>query len=301
MPRKERQMFKFNCPIRVCPVTMEPTKILKTLGLITACLAIMSLPAFSGAILDPAGFNANTLAANDDGSTGAVPLGFSVNFFGANSTTVFVNNNGNVTFTNSLSQYTPNGLSTGVGQPIIAPYFADVDTRGTAPPSGLVTYGTATVNGFAAFGVEWPNVGYFGEHTNKLADFELILIDRADTGAGNFDIEFNYNTVQWETGDASGGINGLGGTSSAVGYSNGVSGSGNVFFQLPGSLVNGALIDGGVDALISHDLNSTVLGRYDFSVRNGVVVSGVPEPGTFILLGLGLGAVALGKLRRKAV
>lgn len=297
MPRKERQMFKLNCPNRVYPVTIESTKILKTLGLIAACLAIISLPAFSAAILDPAGFNANTLAGNDDGSTGAVPLGFSVNFFGATSSTVFVNNNGNVTFTSALAQFTPNGLATGVGQPIIAPYFADVDTR-TGP---LVTYGTATVNGHDAFGVEWPNVGYFAEHTNKVADFELILTNRSDTGAGNFDIEFNYNTVQWETGDASGGTNGLGGTSSAVGYSNGVSGSGNVFFQLPGSLVNGALIDTGVDALISHDLNSTVLGRYDFQVRNGVVVSGVPEPGTFILLGLGLGAVALGKLRRKSV
>jgi len=297
MPRKERQMFKFNCPIRVFPVTVKPSKILKALGLTIACLAIMSLPAFSGAILDPAGFNANTLAGNDDGSTAAVSLGFSVNFFGANSSTVFVNNNGNVTFTSALSQFTPNGLATGVGQPIIAPYFADVDTR----VGNVVTYGTGTVNGFAAFGVEWPNVGYFFEHTNKVADFELILIDRADTGAGNFDIEFNYNTVQWETGDASGGTNGLGGTSSAVGYSNGVSGSGNVFFQLPGSLVNGALIDGGVDALVSHDLNSSVLGRYDFQVRNGTVVTGTPEPGTFILLGLGLGAVALGRLRRKAV
>ena len=268
----------------------------KALGLVAA-FAVISLPAYSGAILDPAGFNANTLAANDDGSTGAVALGFTANFFGANTPTVFVNNNGNVTFTNALSQYTPNGLATGVGQPIIAPYFADVDTRGTG--SGLVTYGTDTVNGHAAFGVEWPNVGYFSAHTNKVADFELILINRSDTGAGNFDIEFNYNTVQWETGDASGGSNGLGGTSSAVGYSNGMSGSGNVFFQLPGSLVNGALIDGGADALISHSLNSNVLGRYDFQVRNGVVVSPTPEPGTLSLLGAGMLALGVALKRRR--
>jgi len=292
-------MFKFNSPVRVYPVTKERTKILKGLALFTGFLAI-SLPVYSGAILDPAGFNANTLAANDDSFTAAVALGFGpINFFGATSSTVFVNNNGNVTFTSGLSQFTPNGLATGVGQPIIAPYFADVDTRGAG--NGLVTYGTDTVNGRAAFGVEWPNVGYFLQHTDKLADFELILINRSDTGAGNFDIEFNYNTVKWETGDASGGSGGLGGTSAAVGYSNGVSGSGNVFFQLPGSLVNGALIDGGANALISHDLNSTVLGRYDFQVRNGVVVNPSPEPGTFILLGLGLGAVALGKLRRRTV
>jgi hypothetical protein len=290
-------MFKFNSPVRVYTVTKERTKILQGLVLFTGFLAI-SLPAFSGAILDPAGFNAHTLAANDDGSTGAISLGFGpINFFGATSPTVFANNNGNVTFNSTFGVYTPNGLATGVGQPIIAPYFADVDTG----VGNVVTYGTDTVNGHAAFGVEWPNIGYFSQHTDKLADFELILIDRSDTGAGNFDIEFNYNSVQWETGDASGGSGSLGGTSAAVGYSNGMSGSGNVLFQLPGSQVNGVLINGGPNALISHDLNSTVLGRYDFQVRNGVVVPPTPEPGTFIMLGLGLGALALGKLRRRAV
>src|ERR1035437_4435817 len=70
----------------------------------------------STAVRNPAGFHAKTLPANDDGSTGAVALGFTANFFGATTSTVFVNNNGNVTFTSSLSQYTPNGLAVGVGQ-----------------------------------------------------------------------------------------------------------------------------------------------------------------------------------------
>ena len=269
---------------------------------VPAIVLAFCLPVFSSAVRDPVGSGTNTLAANDDGSTSAVPLGFTANFFGAVSPTVFVNNNGNVTFTNFLSQFTPNGLATGVGQPIIAPYFADVDTRGAG--SGLVTYGTGTVtdaslgwNNAADFAVEWPSVGYFAEHTDKLATFELLLVNRSDTGAGNFDIEFNYNSVPWETGDASGGTNGFGGTSSAVGYSNGKSGSANVFFQLPGSLVNGALINGGPDALVSHDMNSSVLGRYDFQVRGGLVVNPTPEPGGLLLLGGGL--LALGLCRRK--
>lgn len=117
-----------------------------------------------------------------------------------------------------------------------------------------------------------------GSHVNRLNTFELILVDRSDTGVGNFDIEFNYNTMQWETGDASGGSGGIGGISAAVGYSNGISGASNIFFQLPGSLVNGALINGGPNALISNSRNSrnsTVPGRYYFQVRNGAVVSNI--------------------------
>src|SRR5581483_5669804 len=118
--------------------------------------------------------------------------------------------------------------------------------------------------------------------------------------AGNFDIEFNYDQIQWETGGASGGSGGLGGTSAAVGYSNGLSGASNVYFQLAGSLVNGALLDGGPNALISHSLNSNVLGRYDFQVRGGeVVLSGVPEPSS-VVLGLS-GLLALGLLRLRKV
>jgi hypothetical protein len=50
------------------------------------------------------GFNANSLAGNDDGSTGAVPIGFAlpINFFGSPASTLFVNNNGNVTFDQPL-------------------------------------------------------------------------------------------------------------------------------------------------------------------------------------------------------
>src|SRR5258708_4238192 len=216
---------------------MERHRRYASVSLHTAALVLLcaALPASAQAVRNLPGFNTNVLAANDDSSTGAVPTGMTLNFFGVNTTTVFVNNNGNVTFNSALSQYTPNGLAQGVGQPIIAPFFADVDTRGAG--SGVVHYGTDIVGGRHAFGVEWPAIGYHSSHSDKIATFQLVLIDRSDTGLGNFDIEFNYNTVQWETGDASGGSGGLGGTSAAVGYSN--SGTPTpTYFQLPGSLVN---------------------------------------------------------------
>jgi hypothetical protein len=245
---------------------------------------------------------ANTLPPNDDESTGAVSLGIGgatgINFFGNSFTSVFVNNNGNLTFGGPLAQFTPNGLAIGVGLPIIAPFFADVDTRGSG--SQPVMYGNALVNGRNAFVANYINVGYFDSHADKLNSFQAILTDRSDTGVGNFDIEFNYNQILWETGDASGGVNGLGGTSAAVGYSNGLS-LNNVFFQLPGSLVNGALLDGGPNSLTGHTLGgSGVLGRYDFQVRSGGVVpppTVIPEPMSLALAGAGL--IALGIFRRR--
>jgi hypothetical protein len=222
------------------------------------------------AIRNLPGYMTNTLPANDDGSTGPVNVGFTLNFFSVSTNTVFVNNNGNITFNVPLAQFTPTALNTDNGGiPIIAPYFADVDTRGAG--SGLVMYGNDTVCGLPSFGVDWFNVGYFASHVDKLSTFQLVLISRPDTGAGNFDIEFNYGTITWETGDASGGTNGFGGQSSRVGYSNGT-GIPGTFFELPGSGVNGAFLDNGPDSLVGHDLMSTTLGRYNFMVRNGQVV-----------------------------
>ncbi len=48
-----------------------------------------------GAIIE--GFDSFTLARNDDGSTGAVNIGFTINYFGSMYSQAFVNNNGNIT------------------------------------------------------------------------------------------------------------------------------------------------------------------------------------------------------------
>jgi uncharacterized repeat protein (TIGR01451 family) len=85
-------------------------------------------------------------------------------------------------------------------------------------------------------------------------------------GVGDFDIIFNYQQIQWETGDASGGNDGLGGDSARAGYSDGQSGGNS--FELPGSGVNGALIDGGPNALATQTNDGTP-GQDTFQVRNG--------------------------------
>jgi len=227
------------------------------------------------AIRDLAGFRASSLAANDDASAPSTALGFPVNYFGTMYSAVFPNNNGNITFTSGQVTYTPYGLTGGVPQPIIAAFFADVDTR--AAGSSLMTYGQDVVDGLPCFGLDWLGVGYFNSRADKLNRFQLLLISRADVRTGDFDIEFNYEQIRWETGDASGGAGGLGGQSAHAGYSSG-SGQPGTFYELPGSGIPGAFLDGGPSALAAHSLGSDVPGRYRFQVRNGVVYGRVAPP-----------------------
>jgi Nidogen-like/PEP-CTERM motif len=231
-----------------------------------------------------------SLPRNDDGSTGLVAFPFTFNLFGTTYGGAYLNNNGNITFSGPMGTYTPFPIVT-TGVPMLAPFFADVDTRGGG---ALMTYGATTVDGHSAFAVNWDGVGYYSDHINKLNYFQLVMINRSDLGAGNFDFEFNFNNIAWETGDASGGSNGLGGHCARMGWSNGT-----ISYEQPGSGVCGAFLDGGVDALNSHSLNSSVDGRYVWNVREGIIVpSGVPEPSTFALLVPGLVGLA-GVIRRR--
>jgi len=209
----------------------------------------------------------NILPGNDDLSTGQVPIGFPINFFGANYSDLYVNNNGNVTFDDALSDFTPFGL-VGAETKIIAVYFADWDTR----PDGVtddVRYGNTTFNGRPAFcvdytGSDYNGIGYFANHTDKLNTHQLVLVNRSETGAGNFDICFNWNKTQWETGDASGGSGGLGGSPARVGWSNGSTST----YEEPGSGDSGAFLDSNPGGL-SNRTNVGLPGRKCFEVRGG--------------------------------
>ncbi len=222
-----------------------------------------------------AGFGANELARNDDGSTGEIDITSifedGINFFGREFTSLWVNNNGSVTFNGARRTFTPTVITDNNDNPEITPFFADVDTNGGATVeshggnstgSNLVYYAFDTVND--RFVVTWDDVGYYNSHTDLTNAFQLILSDR---GGGNFDIEFRYENIEWTTGDASDGVGGLGGTPARAGYT-ASTGDPAAYFELPAS--------GNQDALLMLDDvegNTGQIGRWFFRVRSGDIVS----------------------------
>ena len=146
----------------------------------------------------------SSLGATDDGSSPQTPLGFTLDYFGTDYTSVYVNENGDLTFTGPLSSYTPSGIGT-VGTDIIAPFFADANSDNGG---GITLYGATTFEGYSAFVAEWPGVDCYtddGTASDVDNDFEVILINRPDLGVGDFQIEYNYDQVQWDAGEASDG------------------------------------------------------------------------------------------------
>ncbi len=182
----------------------------------------------------PVGFGVDVLPPDDDGSSAAVSLTAAfpsgLEFFGSRHTSLFVNNNGNVSFDMPLMTFTPMPFPV-AAQPMIAGWWADVDTRAPAPANENRVYWHIEPGRFIA---TWYRVGYFDSHNDLVNTFQIILTDQSAAGAaGDFDVEFRYAQLEWTTGDASDGMGGLGGTPAQAGFD---AGNSMDFLPLPGSL-----------------------------------------------------------------
>ena len=226
------------------------------------------------------------LPANDDDSSTLISLRVPFHFFGVPQSTLFVNNNGNITFGASLSNFTPTAFPS--GNKIIAPYFADVDTRGSPDVSGdglddvyfsertnptdLTAISTIVNKAFggafaatSAFVATWDHVGYFSSHTDRLNTFQVVL---TTDGAQSFVI-FHYldNGMQWEIGDFDGGVGGfipIGGTGTAA--SAGFDAGDNVNF----STITGSLMPG-ISIMLQNGSTSDAPGQWVFQVNTNAI------------------------------
>jgi hypothetical protein len=194
---------------------------------------------------------------NDDGSSSRLNLPFTINFFGNSYNQFFINNNGNFTFNAGLSTFTPISFPV-TNQPMIAPFWADVDTRSSiGAERNAVFVSSPNPNTVVA---TWHDVGYYSFHTDRLNDFQAVLINRSDVGPGDFDIVFRYNRLQWTTGDVSGG------TPAQVGYD---AGDQSHFFTLPGSRTGAVL-----NLQNTSNVSVNTPGLWLLNIRNGVIGDG---------------------------
>jgi Ca2+-binding RTX toxin-like protein len=219
----------------------------------------------------PSGYGSNVLFTNDDGSSGAIDItpifADGLNFYGRQIKKIYINNNGNITFNSPASTFTPETIDAG-GMPIIAPFWADVDTRGA---TGNVSPGGTSDGANRLFWnidptnrvmtITWDDVGYFARNSNKVNAFQLQLID---SGNGDAFIVFRYEAVNWTTGEASQGVNGLGGRVARAGFN---TGTGTVI-ELPQSGNQAAML-GLPQTKPTVGLNSNSPGVFVFEVRNG--------------------------------
>jgi Ca2+-binding RTX toxin-like protein len=187
-----------------------------------------------------------------------------LNFFGAeyDASQIFVNTNGNITFGSGLSQYTPSGISAGT-TPLIAAFWADVDTRAGEPIYVDVDADADVVT------ITWENVGFYSHHAEPSNSFQMQLFDR---GGGDFDIVFRYEDINWSNGDASNSGDtldgtGLGGVPARAGFS---AGNGADFFELPQSGIESEITN-----LENITGNTGVEGLWVFEVREGAVVGDI--------------------------
>jgi gliding motility-associated-like protein len=218
---------------------------------------------------------------NDDGVINPITLPFTFCFYGQAINTVYINNNGNVSFGQQYGSYVPATFPM-TNYSMVAPFWADVDTRDPAALPEDVCWYKITPTYMI---VQWDTVGYFGMHYDKQNTFQVIMSNGSDPiiPYGN-NVQFCYKTMEWTTGDASGGTNGFQGSPATVGANKG---DGVNFIQIglfdqPGSSYSGQFPTAPYDGISWLDNQSFFLNTCS-SGNLPPIAAGVSPCDTFII------------------
>lgn len=203
-------------------------------------LLVMGSPALASAqaalitgLGGEAGFGTGVLEGNDDGSsaeidiTSAFPNGLP--YFGQTYRSIYVNNNGSITFGAATGSFTPSRFPL-TGNRMIAPFWADVDTRTGGRPGRNGVYWDLRPGQLV---VTWHRVGFYPNDDSRQNTFQLVIQSNAELDLDEmWRVEMRYHRLEWTTGGASGGSGGLGGSPAQAGFD---AGNGQTFMILPGS------------------------------------------------------------------
>jgi hypothetical protein len=144
-----------------------------------------------------------------DDESELVNLSFPFEFYGKIYNQVYVADNGFLTFENTFkNNYLPSSFPSGLSTPMIAPFWADVETANIGGRGNIYYKDFGEV-----FSVIWDQVGYYTNGTNvadRTNNFQVVISKSSNTRLPDLsNICFCYQDMEWTNGDKSNGKKGF--------------------------------------------------------------------------------------------
>jgi len=197
----------------------------------------------------------------NNASTGALPLGFPIDFGNGPVTSLYANENGIVSFTGPITTSSFSSLAS-LGQPVIAPFFTDLNSvafvgsvfemngqnfgqmmyqRGSASALPGSDGNFDQADEVPAFSVMWYGLT---DASGAQVFAQLIIYSHASSTPGDFDVRIRYGQVdgdQYNTGAGTNGIAGLLLGANSLNITGPISATTDYFYSFRGGKLVGAV------------------------------------------------------------
>lgn len=142
---------------------------------------------------------------DDSTRAGAIPLGFTINFFGVEYDSVYANTNGSITFDSAFNQYDYSAFNAvqDAESSILFAYSVDLEHR----IYSNFWYAQTTIGGKSAAVFTWENYAPYSNDDTAIGagteenSFQIVIISQ---GSKDFDAWFNYDQIETNAGDSEG-------------------------------------------------------------------------------------------------